>query len=133
MAKDVNKGAGVGEQLQRRPLIQLGVAMAARPMNDGWSVYVARAVCCHTFCACKIRINQVAAKMDLADDEDISCSDFKSMLLNADEMKLYLKKLKDSCNNFDVKTERNIVQSISKSSGNRNTPGFVHLFSNLMI
>ncbi|OXU17684.1 hypothetical protein TSAR_008718 [Trichomalopsis sarcophagae] len=54
--------------------------------------------------------------MYLPEDEDISCNDFENMILNPDEMKLYLKKLKDSCANFDAKVERNILQSISKSS-----------------
>ena len=55
--------------------------------------------------------------MYVLDGEDIFCEDFESMLTNPDDMKAYLRKLKESCNDFHTKFERSILESISKSSG----------------
>ncbi|XP_011504627.1 PREDICTED: uncharacterized protein LOC105367565 [Ceratosolen solmsi marchali] len=57
--------------------------------------------------------------MNIHEDNDILVREnvnFEEMLLNDDEMKGYLNKLKESCDNFQAKIDRGILESISKSS-----------------
>ncbi|XP_058794504.1 uncharacterized protein LOC131666122 [Phymastichus coffea] len=54
--------------------------------------------------------------MDITENEDISYNDFESLLLNREDMHVYLKKLKDACNNFHTRFERSVLDSISKTS-----------------
>lgn len=54
--------------------------------------------------------------MDIV-DEDITGEDFENVLLNQEEAKSYLRRLKEDCSNYAVRLERDILELISKSSG----------------
>lgn len=53
-------------------------------------------------------------------EKEFLCEDIENLLINHEEMSLYLKKLKENCADFTAKLEHKIKDSILKNSGNLN-------------
>lgn len=51
-------------------------------------------------------------------EADLMCEDIESLLMNREEMSLYLKKLKESCDSFSTKIHLKVQDLIFETSGN---------------
>lgn len=52
------------------------------------------------------------------DLEEFMCEDSESMLMNREEISVYLKKLKENCADYSAKLDQKVKDYIHKISGN---------------